>query len=109
MSTKTQKALAAQAAVEVVSVGTAEVQLYPNSAALADVKQGVLIKAPGPTDDTPNTASVFIGYTGVTADWASTGGFPLAPGESISLPVANVSLWYVISSAASQNVNLILL
>lgn len=72
------------------------------------IAKGLLIKAPGTTDDTPNTESVFIGRSSVTADWAATGGFPLAPGESITLPIEEVGSLYAISASGSQHLNCIL-
>lgn len=69
------------------------------------VYRGVLLKAPGTTDDTPNTLSVFVGNSKVTADQASTGGFPLAPGESLVLPLTNPSKVYVIATDTAQKIN----
>lgn len=66
---------------------------------------GVLFKAPGTDDDTPNTVPIYIGDSKVTADYnASTGGFPLAPGESITLPLKYVAELYVVATANSQSV-----
>ena len=71
--------------------------------------QGVLIKAPGPTDDDPNTLSVFLGNQHVTADQGGRGGMPLAPGESITLPITTASRLYVIAADTNQKLNWILM
>jgi len=66
--------------------------------------KGVLLRAPGNADPTPNTNMVWVGGAAVTADSDSgTGGVPIGPGESIILPVDNPSLLYVISDAADQD------
>lgn len=93
-----------------IVVGTTAVQLAPNASLPFDVKKGILVKAPGVDDTTPNTAPVFIGTTaGVTADYdANTGGFPLAPGESIVIPVSEAGKMWLISSAVSQDLAWIL-
>jgi hypothetical protein len=69
----------------------------------------VLIKAPGPTDPVPNTSSVFVGSFNVTADQSATGGFPLAPGESLPLPISDISSIYVVAADGNQTVNWILM
>lgn len=64
---------------------------------------GVLLKAPGSNDLVPNTVPVHIGGWAVTADEdPSTGGFPLAPGESMTLPLKDVEELYVIATSSSQ-------
>jgi len=66
---------------------------------------GVVFKAPGPTDDAPNTVAVYLGKNDVTADQnAETGGFPLAPGESITVPLLSAEDVYVVASSSSQAV-----
>ncbi|TXH41137.1 MAG: hypothetical protein E6Q97_38250 [Desulfurellales bacterium] len=65
---------------------------------------GVLIKAPGPTDDTPNSVPIYLGHDNVTADYSVSGGFPLAPGESVTLPLRYVSDLYVVSTANNQSI-----
>jgi hypothetical protein len=90
------------------SVLTSAAQIISSVNAPDGVLKGVLIKAPGPTDDTPNTLSVFIGGANVTADQATTGGFPLAPGESITLPIELVDGIYAIATGANQKLNCIL-
>ena len=65
---------------------------------------GVLFKAPGADDLVPNTVPIHIGGHNVTADDnASTGGFPLAPGESLTLPLRYVEDLYVIATSSSQS------
>lgn len=85
-------------------VGTARVKAV--GAELPDGNyEGVLFKAPGVDDDTPNTVPIYLGTDKVTADYnASTGGFPLAPGESVTLPLRYVAELYVIATANSQDV-----
>ena len=52
-----------------------------------------------------NTDTVYIGNSDVTAGTtAATDGFPLEPGESITLPVNNSNLLYAIGAAANQKV-----
>ena len=72
-------------------------------------QKGVLIKAPGAGDDDPNTLSVFLGRAGVTADQGALGGFPLAPGESIVLPLSAFGDIYVIAADANQKLNCIVI
>ncbi len=63
-------------------------------------KFGVTVKAAA-----DNTGTVYIGNSDVTAGTtAGTDGFPLEPGESITLPVNNSNLLYAIGSAANQKV-----
>ena len=65
--------------------------------------KGIVFKAPGPTCDNPNTVSVYLGISRVTADTSlTTDGFPLAPGESISLPLDMTEDIYAIASANDQ-------
>ena len=83
------------------AVGITTVQL---TALAFPLLKGLLIRAAGVDDPTPNTAVVWIGGTTVTADSTASGGFPLAPGESINIPADNPTEVYVISDAASQTV-----
>lgn len=67
--------------------------------------KGILIRAPGADDPTSNTLCVWVGGPAVTADSATdSGGIPLPPGESITLPVDDPTGVYVISTAGSQEV-----
>lgn len=69
-----------------------------------EVFRGILLRAPGPGDPTPNTATIWVGGSRVTADSApSTGGIPLPPGASIMVPVESTSLLYAISTIAGQD------
>jgi hypothetical protein len=65
---------------------------------------GVLIKAPGTEDDAPNTVAIYIGDATVTANLnPDTGGFPLAPGQSITVPLESAEDLYVVATAGSQD------
>lgn len=65
---------------------------------------GVLIKAPGSEDDVPNTVAIYLGDASVTANYdPDTGGFPLAPGQSITVPLETAEDLYVVSTASSQD------
>lgn len=53
--------------------------------------QGVLIKAPS-----TNAGTIYIGVATVTTDYnATTGGFPIDPGESVGVPCRNVTEVYI--------------
>jgi hypothetical protein len=83
-------------------VGASAVQL---TALEFKFTKGLLIRAPGTGDTTPNTNPIWIGGKGVTANSnVGTGGVPLLPGESINLPVDDPTEVYVISDAATQDV-----
>lgn len=92
----------------VKAVGTTAGQLTTVKVA-GGLFKGILLKCPGASDDTPNTKSVFVGGTHVTADQAATGGFPLAPGESISLPIDAPDSVYVRAVDANQKINWIMM
>ena len=63
-------------------------------------KFGVTVKAAA-----DNSGTIYIGNSDVTAgSTAATDGFPLEPGESITLPVSNSNLLYAIGSANNQKV-----
>jgi hypothetical protein len=82
-------------------VGTSRVQL----AIGVKVSSDVTIRAPGTDDATPNTNSVWVGGSNVTADSnVATGGFPLLPGAAITLPVHDLAEIYLISDAVDQEV-----
>lgn len=94
------------AGVKVVSDSAS--RTFPNGFS-GNVK-GILLKAPGVDDDTPNTASVFIGFSSnVTADQTGSGGFPLAPGESITIPVEDASNIWDVATDTNQKLNWIAL
>src|SRR5512139_1700575 len=83
----------------VVTVGTTAVTLP--ASALSN-RRTLLVQA-----DMANTAYIFIGSSTVTADSASTGGFQLSAGQSLSIDVANGLAVYGRSTAASQLVRVI--
>lgn len=60
--------------------------------------KGVLLRSPGSNDPTPNTDIIWVGRANVT----TSTGMPLAPGESLTLPVDNGDDLYAISTTASQ-------
>jgi hypothetical protein len=67
--------------------------------------KGLLLRAPGTDDATPNTNFIWVGGAGVTANSnVGTGGMPLAPGDSINLPLDDPTEVYVISDAAAQEI-----
>jgi hypothetical protein len=63
-------------------------------------QRGLLIKAFGANDTALNTVPVFVGNAQVTVD----DGFPLAPGESVTLPVTGEDAIYVVASAPAQKI-----
>jgi hypothetical protein len=72
------------------------------------ITRGILVRAPGPSDDTPNTCVVYVGGPQVTADNnAGTGGVPVPPGATISLPCRDPSLIFVVTKngASTQDVS----
>jgi hypothetical protein len=70
----------------------------------ARATRGVLVRCPGSSDPTPNTALVWIGGVDVTADSSPTGGMPLPPGQAIVLPVTDASRLFIISTEDNQDV-----
>lgn len=81
-----------------LDIDTTAEQLVASSVAC---KFGVTVKSA-----TTNTGTVYIGASSsVTAGTtAATDGFPLEPGESVTVPVNNINLLYGIASAADQKV-----
>ncbi len=66
--------------------------------------KGILLVTPGTNAPVPNTHPVWVGGGGVSADSnAETGGMPLLPGDSLFVPVADVSKLYAVSTAADQD------
>lgn len=57
--------------------------------------KGILFKAPGTTDTSPNTVPVSLGEAGVT----TTTGFALAPGESVVVPIGTANAVYGVASS----------
>ena len=85
-------------------VGTSEVVLIAN--APAETHKGVMVRAPGVNDDTPNTAVVYVGRSGLTADSDNgTGGWPIPPGETVTIPVTDPETLFTISGTASQKLS----
>lgn len=83
-----------------VIVGTSAVKVNPIGFKFI---KGILLRTPGTTDPSPNTAPIWIGGANVTADQAvETGGFPLVPGASLNIPSEFLSGLYAISTSASQ-------
>jgi hypothetical protein len=84
-------------------VGATAVQL---TAISAEMRKGILIRAPGVTDPTPNTHTVWIGTNeSVTADSdVETGGMPLIPGAALTVPAQNANDIWVIAGAAAQDI-----
>jgi hypothetical protein len=76
----------------------------PLTDAPAKFKRGILLRAPGPNDLTPNTDVVYVGRKCVTADSnAGTGGMPILPGSALELPVEDPSQVFVVSLSPGQD------
>ncbi len=83
-----------------VAVGVAAVEVNPFGFRFI---KGIQLYAPGSSDVTPNTATIWLGNANVTSDQViETGGFPLVPGSSLFLPAEFAADLYVISGSASQ-------
>jgi hypothetical protein len=84
-------------------VGATAVRLTAFS---AEMRKGVLLRAPGDLDPTPNTHTIWIGTNeSVTADSdVETGGMPLVPGAAITVPAKDANGIWVIAGAASQDI-----
>ncbi len=65
--------------------------------------RGILVRAAGAGEDSPNSDIVYVGAAGVTADNSVSGGFPLLPGASLILPVDNPNKIYAISPSGTQD------
>lgn len=64
-------------------------------------KRGVLVKAYGANDAAENTVPVFIGNAQVTVD----SGFPIAPGEAVTIPVTGGrAALYAVAASNSQKI-----
>ena len=81
-----------------VTVGTSAVKV-PTTALSDGNRKGILIKAYGDKDTVANVVPIFIGNAQVTV----ATGFPLGPGESITLPISGDDI-YAISANASQTI-----
>lgn len=76
------------------TIGLSAVQLSSNS-----LKQGVVIKA-----SSSNTGIVYIGNSsGVT----TSSGFELGAGESVTIPINNTNLVYLIANASGQSISFV--
>jgi hypothetical protein len=85
------------------AVGATAVKLTPLEFTF---NRGIRIRAPGANDPVANTLAVWVGDSGVTADSVEgSGGYPLAPGESVLLQVDDPTKIYVISTAGGQDVS----
>ncbi len=82
-----------------VAVGVSAVKI-PVAALANNNQRGILIKAYGASDTAANTVPVFIGNAQITVD----DGFPLGPGESVTVPVTGEDAVYVVASASSQKI-----
>jgi hypothetical protein len=85
-----------------LAVGTTRVQI---SEIAQPLMTGLLLRMPGNEDVVPNTATVWIGGSNVTANnHATTGGFPMPPGSSLEVSVEDFDDLYFISTANDQDV-----
>lgn len=83
-----------------VAVGVTAVKVNPFGFQFV---KGIQLYAPGTSDANPNTATIWLGGEGVTANQGiETGGFPLVPGSALFLPAEFANSLYVISASASQ-------
>lgn len=62
--------------------------------------KGILLRAAGDNDPVPNTNVIWIGGPAVTPD----DGMPLAPGETMTIPLEDGTRLYAISTAADQKI-----
>lgn len=82
-------------------VGASRVQI---SKIMKSLTTGLILRAPGGSDPTPNTVPIWVGGSNVTANsHATTGGFPLVPGAALEINVEDSDDLYFISTAASQD------
>ncbi len=66
-----------------------------------EANRGVLIRCPGRLDPVPNTGIVYVGRSAASV---LAHGLPLAPGESITLPVDDPSSLFIVATAEGQDV-----
>jgi len=79
-----------------IPVGVAAIQLLSTK---YDFRYGVTLYS-----NPANTVNIWIGRAGVTADTnAVTGGFPIVPGASITIPISEMVNLYAISTVAAQD------
>ncbi len=77
-----------------VTVSTTPVKLCEKF----ETNKGVLLRAPGRNDPTPNTQPVWVGGLHVTPQ----SGMPIVPGAALVLPVDDPGQLYVISTTSDQ-------
>jgi hypothetical protein len=84
-------------------VGATAVQLTNVS---SEMVKGLLLRAPGSADPTPNTHTIWVGTNeNVTADsHAETGGMPIIPGAALTIPAQDANDIWVIAGAAAQDI-----
>ncbi len=79
-----------------IAVGTSAAQLLDRDLGF---KSGIILYA-----SSANVANIWIGRESVTADADSnTGGFPLVPGSSVELPIAELNSVFGVSTSAAQD------
>jgi len=78
-------------------VGVAPVQIIDDGHRFV---KGILLRAAGDNDPVSNVAPIWIGDSTVNI----TVGMPLAPGETLTLPLENCDDLYAVSSVADQNI-----
>lgn len=67
--------------------------------------KGILLRCPGSADPDPNTAPVWVGGAGVSADNSeATGGLPILPGSTLFIPLDNPTQLYFVSTAGGQDI-----
>lgn len=81
-------------------IGTSRVTVVPED---FHCVKGILLRCPGVDDPAPNTAPVWVGKAGVTADSSVNGGMPILPGASLFLPIENPVALYAISTDSDQD------
>ncbi len=67
-------------------------------------QKGVLVRAPGSVDPTPNTACVWVGDSRVLASSdQQRGGMPVPPGEALFVPIDDPNRLWAVSTADNQD------
>ncbi len=87
--------------------GSVDVSTTPTLLAdfLSDAYKGVIIRAPSSQDPLPNSACVWVGGPSMTpGTGAATDGMGVAPGESLTIPIADLSKIYVVAAITGQRV-----
>lgn len=83
-------------------VGSSRVKLTELDVLL---NKGVLLRCPGTTDPSPNSAPVWVGSEMVTADSnVGTGGMPVNIGSSLFVPCERANSLWVISTDPLQDI-----